>query len=374
MLDLARGRGYSALVARTEVSRLAAMGLALASCGGVPVLGVPAATGVVLSTAPAETTGDEVEDGTSTTGGGGEGTSVAGTTDVVRLDAGIPDAGVPAFGCRGKIDFLFVVSAQVSMKEYQPKLLAAFPAFVAAIEERLPGFDVHMMVVNGVLSGWQMTDCGLCEDPDDCDPEGAPPGCGATLDKCDQIAGGAVTFPAGEGASNRRCELFGGHRYVISGDPDMAGSFACIAQVGLASVITAPADAMFAALDAKLNQPAFCNGGFLRDDALLFVTFLHDTRDFASDGYPPQWATRLLEIKHGDPDALMVVALSNDLDEPGAVCTWDGPMGEWSNELRRLTQKVAHGRFGSICMPEYAPFFAAALDEARALCEDPIPR
>lgn len=363
------------------MSRLATIGLLLAaSCGGVPLVGAPAGTGVVLSSAP----GDEGSSGeTTSTGGGvsttgegsgGDGSSAAAETTAapVRLDAGIPDVGSSASSCRGKVDFLFVVSAQVSMKEYQPQLAAAFPAFVAAIEDKLADFDVHMMVSNG-LSGWKMTDCSLCADPDDCDPQGTPPGCGATLDKCDQIAGGAITFPVGEGASNRRCDLYGGHRYVISGDPDMAGSFACIATTGLVGAVTAPVDAMFAALDAKLNQPAFCNGGFLRDDALLVVTLLHDTRDFASEGYPTQWATRLVEIKHGDPDAVMVLALSNDSDEPGSVCPLPGPKGEWSNELRRLTQKLPHARFGSICLPEYGPFFADALDEALALCELPIP-
>jgi hypothetical protein len=52
---------------------------------------------------------------------------------------GMPDFGPqqPA-GCEGKIDFLFVISAQGTMKDDQERLIASFPGFMDAIRSSSP--------------------------------------------------------------------------------------------------------------------------------------------------------------------------------------------------------------------------------------------
>ena len=372
-----------AAVSRTDATpttrTVAALGLGLLGSGlgcGAPEIGFqpPAVTGVVLTSSTGTTGLGSVEPESSTSTSGAGEASGEGSTAGVRLDAGIPDGGEPVVGCRGKIDFLFVVSAQTTMEDEQQKLIAAFPEFMHAIESKLEGLDVHILVTNGSL-GWKMEDCSLCADPADCDPLGEPPGCGAVLDKCDQLFGAGITFPAAPGASNRRCELYGGNRYIVSGEPDLATAFSCIATVGIDAFGTTPAESMLAALDPKINEPAFCNGGFLRDDALLVVTLISDTYDEKSNGFPTQWATQLVELKLGNPDALMVLVLSTDIDQEMHLCWPDEePMLDYPNQLRRLTQKVAHGRFGSICMSDYGPFFADAVDEMVELCDGLIPQ
>ena len=51
----------------------------------------------------------------------------------------------------------------------------------------------------------------------------------------------------------------------------------------------------------ELNGPGGCNEGFLRDDALLMVTFAANTPDIDSAGKPKLWADAVLAAKHGDP-------------------------------------------------------------------------
>ena len=91
----------------------------------------------------------------------------------------MPDFGpLQPAGCEGKIDFLFVISAEGTMKPMQERLLASFPGFMDAIEEKFADFDFHVLVANPhSMPGWHMSDCSLCMD--DCDPQGMPPICGS---------------------------------------------------------------------------------------------------------------------------------------------------------------------------------------------------
>jgi hypothetical protein len=153
----------------------------------------PGSTGSTSSTADSSSTsageGDNSTGSTSTSSG-----SAADSTPV--FDMPIPDGGpaVPE-GCKGKIDFLFVVSADDTMTSKQERLLASFPGFMQAIEDQLPEFDVHILSADDGY--WNQMDCSLCKD--DCDPGGSPPLCGAVLEFCDKEIGAGVTFPAGRG-------------------------------------------------------------------------------------------------------------------------------------------------------------------------------
>jgi hypothetical protein len=129
----------------------------------------------------------------------------------------VPDLDPPGpEGCRGKIDFLFVISNSGTMTSHQEQVHTALPDFIDAIESNFVDFDRHIMVVD-TDHGWLMKDCSLCGPG--CDPNGELPTCGAELDECDKMMGAGVTFPAGKDSSARRCDLAAG-RYITREDPD----------------------------------------------------------------------------------------------------------------------------------------------------------
>jgi hypothetical protein len=286
---------------------------------------------------------------------------------------GMPDFGDPKpAGCEGRIDFLFVISTAGTMKNQQERLIAAAPGFIATIQEQFSEFDVHLLVAN-TRPGWGVFDCSLCMD--DCDPLGQPPNCGAVLTACDKKVGAGVTYPAGQNASNRRCELEGDFRYIVSGQQDMTDAFTCIAQVGTAgSAITG--QAMVAALQPAMNDPdddLACNRGFLRDDALLVVTIIQDTYDEDSLGTVDEWVEALRAAKHYDDDAFAVLVLTTDVDVGyNQLCKWN-EFDMNKNRLRLLAEGVEHGFIDSICMDDDVPFFTEHANALVELCDDFVP-
>ncbi len=336
--------------------------------GGMTQPGVSTAPGG--STAGSSSSGSAADSSSSTSSTSSTSTS---STDGVVWDMGMPDFGPqqPA-GCEGKIDFLFVISAAAQMKDSQGRLLASFPGFMAAIKEQLPDFDVHILVANP-SPGWIMDDCGLCMN--DCDPQGLPPLCGATLTPCDKKIGAGVTYPAGANASNRRCELADGLRYIVSGQQDTAEAFACIAQVGTGGA-GVTGEAMAAALQPKINEPQneyACNGGFLRDDALLVVTIIQDTYDSDSLGAVDEWIAALRTAKNGDDDAFMVLVLTTDVDLGYQQLCLPNQYNPNPNRLRTLADGVEHGFVGSICMDGYGDWFKERVTYLVDLCDDFVP-
>ena len=339
--------------------RHALLALTTAACGGGG-----GATGFGDLTGPAATTAPA-----GSTSSGSDSTSVAGsstTSSGPGFDMPVPDLDdPPPVGCKGKIDFLFVISAASTMQAYQEQLIESFPGFIAAIEAQVPDFDVHILVGN-LDTVWGIPDCSACSS--DCDPQGNPPFCGAAVQPCDEQLGAGVTFPRGNGASNRRCVLTNGTSYITRDEPELADAFACMAQVGLSgSDVTA--EAMLAGLRPELNGPGGCNDGFLREDALLVVTIINDGYDVASAGTVDSWIEALRAAKHHDDDAFAVLVLTTDVDVgPWELCL----PGEYSpnkNPLRLLASGVKHGLIASICEKTYAPFFADAVDSIVLLCE-----
>jgi hypothetical protein len=286
---------------------------------------------------------------------------------------GMPDFGDPKpAGCEGRIDFLFVISTESTMKYAQERLTAAVPGFITTIQEQFSDFDVHVLVAS-TDSVWNIGDCGLCEDG--CDPMGQPPACGAVVTPCDKKIGAAVTFPAGVNASNRRCELGGGLRYIVSGQQDMTEAFTCVAQVGTAGTgITG--QAMVAALQPEMNDPddhLACNRGFLRDNALLVVTIIQDTYDSDSLGTVDEWVEALRAAKHYDDDAFAVLVLTTDVDVGFHQLCLPNDYSMIKNRLRLLAEGVEHGFIDSICMDDYVPFFAEHANDLVELCDDFVP-
>ncbi|MCY0985792.1 hypothetical protein OV203_01530 [Nannocystis sp. ILAH1] len=265
------------------------------------------------------------------------------------------------------------------MKDYQPRLLEAFPAFGQALEEHLGKFDLHIMVLDNSYT-WSMDDCSLCQDPADCDPNGTPDLCGATIDECDYTMGSGETFASELGSSGRRCKLAGGHRYITSEEPDLKAAFECIAQVGYGSADPQTFDSLLAALGQSLveppppdlNAPGACNEGFLRDDALLLFVIIQDVYEQYSLGGPYQWSKALYAAKGGDEDAVIGLAITTDVDLWTSVCPGlQGP----PNRMRIFMEDyLKHGHMGSICAPEYGLFLEDVAVEVGELCDQFIPQ
>ena len=121
--------------------------LILAACGDTAAPGF--STGPAVTSVSASTSGSSTGADTASTGPADDsaGSSASTSTGVATLDVGTVMDFEPAQppGCKGKVDLLFVISRQGTMKTEQTQLLASFAGFVETIEQKLEGFDVHIM-------------------------------------------------------------------------------------------------------------------------------------------------------------------------------------------------------------------------------------
>lgn len=329
----------------------------------------------------------ESTSGTTTTSTAGAGSSGADSAPgqssggAMMADLGMmPDFAAPKPGCQGKIDFMFVLSSNYDAKMAYNRLQEAYVAFAEMLlTGPLSGFDPHVMVVDaagrpGLESlCWECYQCKQygCDGPG-CSDWGGPPDypCQTYFGKCDGTDGVGVTLNGNFDASNKRCELYGGNRYIIAGEPNLLENFVCMASVGAGPRTDIAGQMVLAALDPKLLGPKGCNAGFVRPDALLVVVVIQGDLDLLSWKSPPAWVQAMLDAKGGDEDALLVMALSTDRDQQPAVCP--GPQLQ-ENPWRAATELAAHGLFASICEPSYVPFLEQGAAMAITLCADGVP-
>jgi hypothetical protein len=346
----------------------------LASTSLVPLLmGISLSAGCSLAgggggpafDATSTTSGDE---GTGA-GSGEEGTG--GSEEGPKYDvASQPDLDPPA-GC-DKIDFLFVIDNSGSMSEEQTALIASFPGFIDHIRDHVKGQDHHLMVTD--------TDVAVSKDQlgqqmgDQCDPH--PECCAQTcqthetcngvpcdqLTECDYVLGaGQTKDKAGE-----PCGIDGGVRYMVEGQDDLDGTFACVAEVGThGNGGEKPMQAIMMAVSDELGAPAACNDGFLRDDALLVITFITDEEDGSSIGDPGSWHDAVVAAKGGDETAVVVLGLVADGDLVAGTCP--APVG--APTLRAFADGFTWGSWASVCEPDYAPYFADAVSVVDEACD-----
>jgi hypothetical protein len=276
------------------------------------------------------------------------------------LGGSLNDDGSEEEGCT-KVDFLFVIDNSVSMRDQQAALIASFPGFINTIQSTVAAkSDYHVMVADtddwgrctssNCASGAMSAD-SLCV---------APAGgyaCNTTFDTCDKTIGSGVVHPAGDGATNAPCTIYGGNRYMIEGEPDLVGTFACVAQVGLAGhPAERPMDSLVAAMGSDLNGAAGCNDGFLRDDAILVVTFISDDPNYEDAGVPQDWYDAVVAAKGGNADAVVVLGL---IPDPPKGAHWSEFVALWGD----------HGLEASVKSLDYAPFFAQAVDIIDETCD-----
>jgi len=289
---------------------------------------------------------------------------------------------VQPLGCKGKVDLLFLTARTGTMDTEQAQLLASFPGFVDTIEEKLAGFDVHIMAANPDGT-WPGDACehawwGCKMNAPDCGPLAEDYVCNeyALLSTpCDEKLGAGLIFNAGAGAANKQCDLYGGNRYIVSGEPNMDDALECIAKVGWSGPSGPWGEALVAALSYNLNKPDGCNAGFLREDALLVVTFISDKYDNHSLTWPYQWYDKILAAKK-DPSAVVmlgVVPRPHVDGEPFVEgCTYHAP-GEIS-KMNDLFDMFPYHAYGDICAPSYAPFFDEAAGMIGEACGSFIPQ
>ncbi|HWB75496.1 MAG TPA: hypothetical protein VG755_11090 [Nannocystaceae bacterium] len=347
-------------------------------------------------------------DGTMGPGGGPEGSSGADASTAadgsastgaegadsgggVKLDVGAGDGTATAEGGDGvgcaKADFLFVIDNSGSMADEQDNLIASFPGFIDTIQQTLMAQDYHVMVVDTDAGGGGSStiscingDCtcspspGCCEQicnglSDSCNgvPCGMLPG-----DECDRTLGAGKIFRE----DGMQC-LDAPPRFMTDGDAMLGADFACVGEVGtFGDGNEQPMAAILAATSDAMGAVGACNEGFVRDDAILVVTFITDEEDIdKSPGDPAGWYADLVAVKNGDPAAIVVLGLMGDTTQPGAVCQpFDAEGINGAEDGVRLRQYVQmfgdQGVVGSVCEADYAPFFAQAVGIIDLACDD----
>ncbi|MFY0542502.1 hypothetical protein [Nannocystis pusilla] len=257
---------------------------------------------------------------------------------------------------------MFTISGAPTMKPKQARLKASFPGFIATLESEFADFDYHILSAN-TAPFWGYPSCEGCEDMCAALPEFP---CGVPPEPCDLVHGAGVTYPIGKDASNERCELASGRRYITAGQPKLEDAFTCIASMGTNGAELV-AEATVKALADDIKAPGGCNEEFLRPDALLVVVAIQDTFDQESQGTAEDWAAALVNAKGGDADAVVLLVISTDFDDPNGVCPYQGTITE--HELRNWTKLMPHGHFGSICADGYADYFATAATMITEQCE-----
>jgi hypothetical protein len=164
-------------------------------------------------------------------------------------------------------------------------------------------------------------------------------------------------------------------RFMTEADPNLADTFGCVGHVGTyGSGDEHPMEAMGLAV-GPLDAPGECNEGFLRDDAILVVTFITDEEDIdKSPGGPTDWAQAIIDAKGGNKDAIVVLGLFGDNDQAGSICepySNGGDGAEPGVRLRQFTELFgARGFAGSVCADDYSSFFAEAVDIVDLACNE----
>jgi hypothetical protein len=285
----------------------------------------------------------------------------------------------PAKGC-GKIDILFVIDDGGGILEPQSKIESAQDAqdvrestnsFIAAMQDQVADYDLQVMVVKGdrLWGGTNSSDC--CVDAKPCDELGPYP-CGPMPDSytaCDSTLGAGVRYPAGFMASNRDCELAGGHRYITAAQDDFATTFDCIINVGRTGGVQRYLAAMVKAVGPTLNAEGGCNAGFVRPDAMLVVVIIADTMDDLSPGTPEGLAASLVAAKAGYADGVVVVGVLSSVGYPGQEYCGDALY----DKSRQFVEGTPHHVLGSYCAPDMGAFLSEALGVIQTACENFTP-
>ena len=305
-----------------------------------------------------------------------------------------PDSGDT--GCQG-VDFLFVIDNSGSMGDEQENLIASFPGFISTIQNTLDTQDYQVMVVDSDSTGFGMegegkscktldgkTECKCYPAPECCEEvclEYGPlaqcnknPACNQPppppeLDECDNALGGGRIY-----SSTFDTCFTSPPRYMTDATPELDTSFACAASVGTGGDGTEKVmEAMINSITPPLMAPAGCNEGFIRDDAILVVTFITDENEAGSAGTPSSWKSGLVAAKGGQEEGIFVLGIFGDTNKPNAVCN-NGIGGTGFAGAAPLLDELLEsfgeqGHFCSVCTEDYTACFQAAVDGIDTTCD-----
>jgi hypothetical protein len=305
--------------------------------------------------------------------------------------AGETDTGGATIRC-DKIDILFVMETGIVDPEGDAYFIddqAVFEGFATLVSELYVSLavDDFRVMVTGSMSPAPVASClyddatmmQQCAEPiaDDCD---------------DQLGAGRNGFDYSLQSKFNEgpiAECMDG-RWLESGTPDLEVLFRCLFYYHWFSLDatggsggertyagTGPDTMMDATLAAvgPLAQPGACNGGFVRDDALLVVVFVSPSSDAMPDtssGTVAEWSDALAQAKHGIAGNVVTLALVGDGDVPQSLCG-EPPNGSLPAQLRELVDAMPHGKWASTCLPDYKPFFTSASELVDAACSDFTP-
>jgi hypothetical protein len=92
-----------------------------------------------------------------------------------------------------------------------------------------------------------------------------------------------------------------------------------------------------------------------------------------SNGGPADWVASLIAAKHGNSDAVVVLGVFGDSDRAGSTCAPGGLQGDLGADpgprLRAFVESFKYGVAGSVCAPDYAPFFESAVRVIDTACD-----
>jgi hypothetical protein len=306
--------------------------------------------------------------------------------DTPKLDTAPPDVDA-SVGC--KVDFMFVIDNSVSMQDNQVALTTSFPGFMDTIQDTLDASDdYHIMVVD--TDEDTRCDAEGCANPDTwaqdlCLGPQNGDACDVILEECDTTLGAGVVHPIGGNASNEICDFEGGNRYILGNEEDdLTTAFSCAATVGEAGHPSErPMDALVAAVSQQINDPGGCNDGFLRDDAILVVTFISDDPNYEDQPGPAAWRQALLDAKGGDEDAIVVLGLIPNMPGcgkqggGGGFCCQNnicqpcnnGNDPENGDHWQEFVESMQQGLWAEVCEPDYTPFFEDAVGLIDLSCD-----
>lgn len=251
-----------------------------------------------------------------------------------------------------KIDYLFVIDNSGSMKDEQQALAASAPEFVASIQDKLSeDIDVHAgVILTGRRNSFDHSFGSEC-----------------------RKIGTLLRETKGANSSNKRC-FDTEHRKYSTSSSELAQELGCALQPGTeGSGDERPIDALLAALSPELDSPR-CNGGFLRDDALLVVTLVSDEEDdhldaagsVGSQGDPKQWTERLVALRGGNKESVVMLGLIGTKDSKcdPLLSPKDNLAEQGAQVSERLEAFVRsfedQSLVGDICAPRYDDYFRRA--------------
>ena len=358
---------------------------ALLTACGAPAQQVATSTGIT-TVQPGESSGESSGSTSASTSSGSTSEASTGTSTGSTTESPLPD--MPGFetlgpvkGC-GKIDILFVINDSGDILGPEAKKANTYDAliirngttaFLTAMQEQASEYDLQVMAVKGDPV-WRGTNgpsnCCVPDKPcDELGPFPCDPPLGLSND-CDYTLGAGVRYPVGFMASNRDCELSGGHRYLTEAQDNFAGTFECILNVGQ----TGRGDqkylgAMVQAVGPTLNAPGGCNEGFLRPDAMLVVVILSDFGDTKSPGTPEGFAASLIAAKDGYVGGIVVVGVLGTVDYSDNDYCWDNP----DDRTRKFVEGFPNHVLGSFCAPNIGINLVQAVDVIQSACAEFTP-